>query len=143
MRKGRFSQSNGIYLVTTVTDQRVPWFADFSLAKIICQSMEDPDCILDSKNLCWVVMPDHIHFLVQLGDSDLSQVVRQLKARSALKLNREMGRSGAFWFCGFHDLAVRKEDDLLGIARYIVANPVRAGLVRRVVDYPFWNAVWL
>jgi hypothetical protein len=29
------------------------------------------------------------------------------------------------------------------VARYIVANPLRAGLVSRVGHYPFWNAVWL
>ena len=32
---------------------------------------------------------------------------------------------------------LRAEDDVLGIARYIVENPVRAGLVRSVKDYPF------
>jgi hypothetical protein len=29
------------------------------------------------------------------------------------------------------------------VARYMIANPVRAGLVRRVGDYSFWNAVWV
>ena len=29
------------------------------------------------------------------------------------------------------------------VARYIVANPLRAGLVKKLADYPFWNAVWL
>ena len=143
LRKGRYSQPNGIYLVTTTTDRRFPWFRDFALARIASRSMQDPDFILDSENLCWVVMPDHIHVLLQLHDASLSQVVRQLKARGAMKLNREIGRSGAFWYCGFHDYAVRKEKDLVGVARYIVANPVRAGLVKKVGDYPYWNAVWL
>ena len=105
--------------------------------------MEDPACILDSTNLCWVVMPDHLHLLLQLGKSDLSLVVRQLKSRSALELNREIGRLGPFWFPGFHDHALRKEEDLKGVARYIVANPLRTGLVKRLADYPYWNAVWL
>ena len=34
-------------------------------------------------------------------------------------------------------------EDLVGVARYIVANPVRAGLVNRVGEYPYWDAVWL
>jgi len=38
---------------------------------------------------------------------------------------------------------LRNDEDLLDVARYVVANPVRAGLVPRVGDYPFWNAVWL
>jgi hypothetical protein len=38
---------------------------------------------------------------------------------------------------------LRSDDDLQDMARYVVANPLRAGLVARIGDYPFWNAVWL
>jgi putative transposase len=47
------------------------------------------------------------------------------------------------WQRGFHDHALRKEEDIVSVARYIVANPVRDGLVRRIGDYPHWDAVWL
>jgi putative transposase len=49
---------------------------------------------------------------------------------------------GTVWDVGFHDRAVRQDDDLVDMARYLVLNPVRAGLVRRVRDYPYWGAVW-
>ena len=70
-------------------------------------------------------------------DAALSVVVRAVKAVTAKKLG------GALWQCGFHDHALRREEDLLGVARYVVANPVRAGLVARVGDYPHWDAIWL
>lgn len=55
-----------------------------------------------------------------------------------------MSRTGqAVWGSGFHDRALRVEEDLLGTARYIVHNPIRAGLVARSGLYPFWDAVWL
>jgi hypothetical protein len=38
---------------------------------------------------------------------------------------------------------MRKDQDLQVAARYIVANPLRAGLVKRVGDYPLWDAIWL
>jgi hypothetical protein len=38
---------------------------------------------------------------------------------------------------------LRADEDLRVVARYIVANPLRAHLVKRIADYPFWNAVWL
>jgi hypothetical protein len=47
------------------------------------------------------------------------------------------------WQKGFHDRAIRREEDLRAVARYIIANPLRAGLVRRVHDYPLWDAIWL
>jgi hypothetical protein len=47
------------------------------------------------------------------------------------------------WDRGFHDHALRRDEDMRNVARYIVANPLRAGLVGNVLDYPYWNCVWL
>jgi REP element-mobilizing transposase RayT len=69
--------------------------------------------------------------------------MQQLKSRTAIALNRSTGRSGTVWQSGFHDHALRREEDLKATARYLVANPLRAGLVKSLRDYPFWNAVWL
>jgi len=143
LRRGRHSEAHRAYLVTTVTDQRIPWFQVFSFAALMCRNMVHAGCLCDARNLCWVVMPDHVHLLLYLGDIHLSTIVRRLKARSANLLNREIGRSGRFWEPGYHDHALREEEDLLTVARYIVANPLRAGLVRRIGDYPYWNAEWL
>jgi len=143
LRAGRYSQQNGIYFVTTTTDKRIPWFQVMSFACVMCRNLEKPGCLADAKNLCWVVMPDHVHLLVQLGTKPLGKVVNQMKSRTARLLNREIGRSGQFWAPGFHEHGLRKEEDMLDIARYIVVNPLRAGLVNRVADYPYWNAVWL
>ena len=51
--------------------------------------------------------------------------------------------SGRVWAAGYHDRALRAEVDIPHVARYLVLNPVRAGLVARVGDYPFWDAVWI
>ena len=83
-------------------------------------------------------MPDHLHWLMSLGDAAaLSLVVRAVKSLST----REIGRP--VWQRGFHDRALRREADLRQAARYIVANPLHAGIVSRVGEYPHWDAVWL
>jgi REP element-mobilizing transposase RayT len=98
--------------------------------------------ILDS--IAWVVMPDHIHWLFQLGDSlSLSDAIKRLKARSAIAIHRLLGRQDQIWQRGFHDHAIRRDEDLKVVARYIVANPLRAGLVQKIGDYPLWDAKWL
>ena len=38
--------------------------------------------------------------------------------------------------------ALRRQDDLAAMARYIVANPLRAGLVDFLGDYPHWDCAW-
>jgi putative transposase len=89
-------------------------------------------------------MPDHLHWLLQLhAGHSLSAVVRSVKGSSASEINRTRAVRGPVWEVGFHDHAVRREEDLQNLARYVVCNPLRAGLVRRVNDYPFWDAIWL
>jgi len=94
--------------------------------------------------LAWVLMPDHVHWLFQLGDRhSLDSIVNRLKSASARSANATMGRTGTLWARSYFDHAVRTDEDLLTMARYIVANPLRAGLVDSVRHYPYWNSSWL
>jgi len=89
-------------------------------------------------------MPDHMHVLVQLGEAiSLSTLVNRLKGGAARAVNLVLGRRGPVWQPAFHDRQVRTEDDLETLGRYIIANPLRAGLVSRISDYPHWDADWL
>ncbi|MBK6743666.1 MAG: transposase [Hydrogenophilales bacterium] len=144
MRKGRVSESGRIYLVTAVTEQRVPVFRDFTCARLLVSELRAADTLGLSKTWAFVVMPDHIHWLLELTEGELSKTVLRVKSRSAIAINRAMGDGGQrVWQKGFHDHALRAEDDLQQTARYVIANPVRAGLVASVRDYPHWDAAWL
>jgi REP element-mobilizing transposase RayT len=70
-------------------------------------------------------------------------LVNRIKSASAREVNRLLKRSGAIWDVGFHDRALRRDEDVKVVARYIIANPIRAGLVKQVGDYPLWNVIWL
>jgi hypothetical protein len=54
-----------------------------------------------------------------------------------------LGNNQSLWQKSFYDHGLRSEEDLKGIARYIVANPLRAGLVEHIGEYPHWDAIWL
>jgi REP element-mobilizing transposase RayT len=94
-------------------------------------------------SLAWVVMPDHFHWLFELKAGSLNELMKRVRGRSAIEINRAKGTEGRVWQKGYHDRAVRYDDDVIAIARYIIANPLRAGIVRRVGDYPLWDAIWL
>ena len=145
LRKGRASIPNQAYLVTNVTQDRKPIFLDFSISRILIRCMRFQADQQSCKTLAFVVMPDHWHWLLSLGDQQsLSKIIQAVKRHSARQINCHTGRIGAHvWQKGFHDHAVRKEEDLQQIARYIVANPLHAGLVDTIGDYPHWDAVWL
>jgi REP element-mobilizing transposase RayT len=144
LRKGRLSVSNGIYLVTATTIERTKIFENFHAACAAAHCFEDGAVLGDAAMLAWVLMPDHAHWLIELSEHDvLSAVVNRIKSASARNANRVLDRKGALWSVAFHDHALRAEDDLPDTARYVVANPLRAGLVKSLGDYPFWNAIWL
>ena len=95
-------------------------------------------------SLAFVVMPDHLHWLFMLnGTRELAVVVNTVKSYSARKINSCRKSSGQVWSVGYYDRAARSDDDIIQIARYIVANPLRAGLVENVAQYPLWDCIWL
>jgi REP element-mobilizing transposase RayT len=69
--------------------------------------------------------------------------MRFIKGRSARLLNQQQGCKGRIWQPGFHDHALRHDEDRLKVARYIIANPLRAGLVNSIGAYPHWDCEWL
>ena len=136
--------SGHIYHLTFVTLQREPIFSDPDAANAAARCLHAGGSPGEWDLLAWVLMPDHAHLLCQLGrHGELAVLVRRLKSHAARDANAAIGREGPVWQRGFHDRALRSEDDVTQVGRYIVANPVRAGLVERVELYPWWNAVWL
>ena len=143
LRKGRFSESWRAYLVTTVTLDRQPMFADIASGRHVVRVLREAQQTGLAETLAFVVMPDHVHWLFTLTGGELSALLNRVKSRSAIMINRARGSSGPVWQRGFHDHAVRRDEDVQALARYVVANPVRAGIVARVGDYPLWDAVWV
>jgi REP element-mobilizing transposase RayT len=144
LRRGRASIPGQVYLLTFVVDRRRPVFARPTPARVVAQTLSCPRLWKDNELLAWVLMPDHFHGLARLGDADpLNKLVNRLKSATGRQVNRVLRRDGALWQRGFHDHALRTDEDLVATARYIVANPLRAGLVSQIGDYPYWDARWL
>ncbi|MEO8600437.1 MAG: transposase [bacterium] len=138
LRKGRVSLPNHAYLVTIVTAHRESCFTSFTQARIAVQCFHDKNVARQAQTLAFVVMPDHIHWLLQLEENgSLSGVVRLYKSKVSISLRQRV------WQRGFHDHALRTDEDMQSIARYIIANPLRAGVVKSIGEYSHWDAIWL
>jgi len=136
--KGRFSSINQIYHITTATKDRAPVFNKLKNARVLINTLNHIHKLDEAETLCFVVMPDHLHWLLQLkGTRTLSEVVASVKRYSSRHCDNLQ------WQTGFHDHALRKEEDLKNISRYIITNPVRAGLVHSIKEYSHWDAIWL
>jgi REP element-mobilizing transposase RayT len=105
---------------------------------MLIKSLKKSDDLNHTNTLAFIVMPDHLHWLLQLiDDASLANVIKSIKSESAKKVGHPI------WQSGYYDHAIRKDEDIQAVARYIVANPIRAGLVNKVGDYPHWDAIWL
>ena len=145
LRRGRISLPGHTYFVTTVCHRRRPYFRSWSVASAVCREFSASRLWRDSEVLCWVLMPDHLHFLVELGELEtLDALMRRMKAVTSRVAKAVDGRrEGPTWMPGFHERLMRDGLNREAAARYIVANPVRAGLVRSCREYPYWDAIWL
>jgi putative transposase len=137
LRKGRISENNRIYHITTTTYQRRPRFTQLAAARLVINALRTEAENKQAETLAFVLMPDHLHWLLQLNTGGLSSLVGRVKSVTSHKIG------GNVWQSGFYDHAFRNDEDVVATARYIVANPLRAGLVERVEDYPHWDAIWL
>jgi putative transposase len=131
------------YVITVVCRERYPYFACTATARVVAEKLRESSLWSDATPVCWVLMPDHLHALIALGAvTELSSVVRRLKCVTALVANRIRGAGGALWSRAYHDHALRADEDCMSAARYLIANPVRAGLVSNADSYPYWYCAW-
>jgi putative transposase len=153
LRKGRVSIPCQLYLVTAVTHDRRPFFADFTLGRIVVRALRHLAEKGSVESVAFVVMPDHLHWLLSLNaEVALSAVMKSIKGYSAHEItNIVVSRSDSsgrgvvnrVWQNGFHDHALRKDEEVDAVARYLVMNPVRAGIVADIWQYPLWDAIWV
>ena len=81
-------------------------------------------------------MPDHVHLLLEglSEDSRLEPAVARWKQLTAYEYKRRY--RVRLWQAGYYDRVLRDTEAARKVALYILANPVRAGLARTVVEYP-------
>ncbi len=89
------------------------------------------------KIIAWVVLPDHIHLLVDSNGTVMPSVVRQFKSRfSAAHRSLHRLTDGPLWQHRYWDHVIRDEEDLRRHIEYIHHNPVKHGLARGAKEYP-------
>ncbi|RON20429.1 transposase [Pseudomonas brassicacearum] len=143
LRIGRYAEANRVYLLTANTLHRTPVFKDFTLGRRVVDQFRNAQDLGLAHSLAWVVMPDHFHWLIELREGSMGGLMQRTKSLSTKAVSLSTGHRTSLWQRGFHDRALRREEDLVKVARYVVANPLRAGLVERLGDYPLWDAVWV
>jgi putative transposase len=138
-RRLRIHVPGGFYHVTLRGNHRQPVLrcdADRGLLNlIVARAMERYDARLHA--YCW--MSNHLHFLIQVGQQPLAQPMRQIAGEFARVMQSRMESNGHFFERRYHATLVEATDYLFTALHYIHRNPLEAGVVDVVDQYP-WSS---
>ncbi len=135
----RIELSGGVYHVTSRGDGREDIFWDdadreawLALLGEVCERF-------NWRCHAWCQMTNHYHLVIETPEGNLSQGMRQLNGVYTQSFNRRHRRVGHVFQGRYKAILVEKDSYLLELARYVVLNPVRAGMVRDAEDWP-WSS---
>jgi putative transposase len=87
LRTGRYSEQGRIYLITSVTHKREPFFSDFFLGRNVVRAFRHYHLSGHVKSLAFVVMPDHIHLVGAIERGNLPFTFNAIIQRVYVKRN--------------------------------------------------------
>jgi putative transposase len=127
-----------IFFVTTKT----------SMSRQILQSERNAELLIDVlrsllaehrfKIHDFVIMPDHIHLLIEVGgEMTIEKVMQMIKGRFSHRLSHEFGYKGEVWQRGFTEVQVMNKENFEAHRAYMAGNPVKAGLAATAEEFPF------
>lgn len=88
---------------------------------------------------CFCLMPNHFHFLIELLEAQMKEFMQRLKSAYATHFNQAQARRGPLFGGRYPAIECLDEDYYGELVRYITRNPVKAGLVADVADWP-WSS---
>ena len=114
--------------VTIGTHERRAVFSSSPLADLVFRILKTHE-----RTLAAVVMPDHVHWILDCMER-APEAVKDFKSLST-RLAWDLGVEGRLWQRSYFDRVLRDRESLAKTVRYVLANPIRAGLVGRLGEY--------
>jgi putative transposase len=125
------------YSLTFVTDTRRPLFVTPDVVDLVLQQILRAAEKHTFAVLAYCFMPDHLHLIVggESDDSDCKAFIKAAKQYSGYYYSQSY--AARLWERYEHDRVLRDDQELAMTLRYVVANPVRDGLVKHPREYSF------
>jgi putative transposase len=138
-RLRRIEQAHRFFFVST---NLAPQCASFSPAErtLVLHDLKAVRSSRDFLLFSYVIMPTHLHLLLYPRQATLTDILRDLKSRSAATLHKVRGSDGPIWQPRFFDFACRKVREFWEKVEYIHGNRVKAGLACTAAEWPWSSA---
>jgi len=135
----RIEYAGALYHVTSRGDRREDIFVDDEDRLIWLDVFAQVCSRYNWRCHAWCLMDNHYHVVIETIEGNLSQGMRQLNGVFTQKTNRRHSRVGHVFQGRFKAILVQKDAYLLELARYVVLNPIRAGMVSDMLDWK-WSS---
>ncbi len=135
----RIEFPDALYHVTARGDRREDIFEDDDDRRAFLQTLSQVVSQFNWLCYAYCLMDNHYHLLIQTPDGNLSKGMRQLNGVYTQASNRRHQRVGHLFQGRFKAILVDSDAYLLELARYVVLNPVRAGMVKKAAQWP-WSS---
>lgn len=124
-----------IYFITICTEKRHRAFDDAEFGHWAREQLLRLAEARDFEVIAYCLMPDHVHLLLRgcTEHSDLRSFILSWNTRTAYRWRQTHGTR--LWQSGYYDHILRDDDNCFAVARYILMNPVEAGIAARPQDY--------
>lgn len=140
-RTARASVGGAVYHVINRGNQRATVYHSPPDYAAFLQLVERADERIPMRLLAYCLMPNHFHLVLwPHEDGDLSRWMQWLLTAHVRRYHRVLGTSGRVWQGRFKAFPVQSDGHLLAVLRYVEANPLRAGLVRRAEEWAWSSA---
>jgi len=134
-----YSNQNQIFSITICASDRRSLFRNRKWAAVIMDTLKTGPFGENVNCFAYCLMPDHLHLQVSPIYGNLIDQISRWKSYTT-NLLQKSGLKGPCWQRSFYDHALRKDEDIITVAQYIVNNPVRSKIVENWIDYPFsWH----
>lgn len=135
----RLEHGGAIWHVTSRGDARQPIFEDDEDRRSFLDILAHVGTMFRWRLYAYVLMGNHFHLLLETPEPNLSRGIRQLNGIYTQRFNRRHGRVGHLFQGRYKGILVERDSHLLELCRYIVLNPVRAGMARSAKDWK-WSS---
>ena len=131
----RIEYAGALYHVTSRGDRREDIYLDDedrqAWLEVISQVCER----FNWRCHAWCLMDNHYHLVIETVEGNLSKGMRQLNGVYTQKCNRRYQLSGHLFQGRYKAILIDRESYLLEVCRYVVLNPVRAGMVKQAEEW--------
>lgn len=138
-RQARIRTPDGVYHVTTHGDGDMMIFEGSSEKWRLLDLLADTAKEFDWAMYAWCVMGNHYHFLLKTPDDNLSEGMHHINMSYGEWYNKSQGRHGHVFQDRFFSILITQDSHLLEASRYVVLNPLRAGVVSAPQEWP-WSS---